>query len=149
MYEDRDKAFELTQESINKCKFVWSQLYLNANLDNQLSEQVGLFFLNVTNNKIINLFCLFKINSSELKALVKFIRKIYDDLGEDSLLMVVFTGRNDESNKLHQQESRLLKGRCFLKYKCTELDELNKEIKELHSIVNQNNNIQIVDDNSE
>ena len=60
------------------------------------------------------------------------MRKIYDDLSDNSLLMVVFTGRNDESNRLNHQETKLLRGRCFFKYKCNELDNLNKEIKELY-----------------
>ena len=64
--------------------------------------------------------------------MVKFIRKIYDNLSDDSLLMIAFTGRtaSDELMKSNSEENfnDLFKGKCFLKYKCDALDNLNQEI---------------------
>lgn len=72
--------------------------------------------------------------------MVKFIRKIYDNLSDDSLLMVAFTGRtaSDELMKSNSEENfnDLFKGKCFLKYKCDALDSLNQEIKEIYAQVN-------------
>jgi len=58
--------------------------------------------------------------------------------------MVAFTGRSsslinnkditDKNEATHQND--LFKGRCFLKYKCNQMDDLNKEIQSIYSIVN-------------
>ena len=60
--------------------------------------------------------------------------------------MVAFTGRSSLNSRIKKQSDKidathqndLFKGRCFLKFKCNQMDELNKEIKSIYSIVNPN-----------
>ena len=60
--------------------------------------------------------------------------------------MVAFTGRANkiDSSKFMDEEGECLnfndslKGRCFLKYKCDEMEKLEIEVKELYTLVNPN-----------
>ena len=116
LYEDKEKGFDLTEESINKYKFLWSQFYLEPKTNTELLAEA---------------------RRNEIKRLVKFIRKFYEKLDDDSLLMVVFTGRCiDKNQELNSETNDMFKGRCLLKYKCNQLDELNEEIKKIYSEVN-------------
>ena len=38
--KDNQTAFEILENSLNKYKFSWTQLYLQSNLENNLNEQV-------------------------------------------------------------------------------------------------------------
>jgi hypothetical protein len=80
----------------------------------------------------------------EAKKVLKYVRKTYDNLDDDSMLMVVFTGRT-ESQKIniavdiHEESSLrndLHKGRCFVKIKSDSVDKLEAEIKSLYDSVN-------------
>ncbi len=53
---------------------------------------------------------------------------MYENLAEDSVFMVAFTGNETDAKELD-------KGRCFLKYKCTEMEELELKTKELYENV--------------
>jgi hypothetical protein len=65
---------------------------------------------------------------------------------EDTMLLVAFTGRADESlkNKLKNsnfdlnQLNGLFRGRCFLKIKSTELEKLETDVNQLYHSVYPN-----------
>lgn len=84
-------------------------------------------------------WCQFNHNSDEtndVKTIIKYIKKIKKKLDDDSLLMVAFTGRHSTENDCEIDKKELfLKGRCFLIYKCQEIESLEKEIKDLYTIV--------------
>ena len=70
---------------------------------------------------------------------MKSLRKIYDNLSEDSLFMVAFTGRDRHMDTLNNcDRNDFNKGRCFLKFKCLEMERLEMETKELYELVNKN-----------
>jgi hypothetical protein len=80
----------------------------------------------------------------ETKKVVKYVRKTYEHLDDDSMIMVVFTGRS-ESNKtgfatniLEESSLRndLHKGRCFVRIKSDGVDKLEAKIKSLYDSVN-------------
>lgn len=66
---------------------------------------------------------------------------MYANLSDDSLFMVAFTGRSDAVSSASDDKVRdgLHKGRCFLKFKCEAMDELEAEVKELYDLVNNGN----------
>ena len=72
------------------------------------------------------------------------MRKVYESLDEDSMLMVAFTGRTEQHTinlaAANQEEpslrNNLYKGRCFVKVKTESVDKLEAEIKELYDKVN-------------
>jgi hypothetical protein len=75
-------------------------------------------------------------NTSEIKIILKYIKKIKKKLDDDSLLIISFTGRNfPESYNETDTKDLFLKGRCFLIYKCQEMEILEKEIKDLYNVV--------------
>ena len=92
---------------MNKYKFIWGQFYVDSNDSNQLKE----FLRNV--------------------------KKLDKCMMDDSMLFVVFTGQTETSiGKTAESNSRdCLKGRCFLKYKNTQMNSLEKEVKALYDSV--------------
>lgn len=54
------------------------------------------------------------------------------------MLMVAFTGRTDETNPNRSYANDLLRGRCFLKIKNEQIDQLEEEIGQLFKIVDPN-----------
>jgi hypothetical protein len=68
--------------------------------------------------------------NDDLKKVVKNIYKLYNDyLNDDSILIVCLTGRN---NKQNIENNDYLKGKCFLKHKKKEADNLENEIEQLY-----------------
>jgi len=115
-YKEISQTTELVSESADE-KFVWLQLYF----DSDYAEDE-------------------KNKRAKIKNLIKVIRKMYDNMGDDSLFMVAFTGhdnRVDTVDRIHIND--LNKGRCFLKYKCLEMEKLELETKELYEKVNNKN----------
>ena len=41
-----------------------------------------------------------------------------------------------KNQELNSETNDMFKGRCLLKYKCNQLDDLNEEIKKIYSEVN-------------
>ena len=67
---------------------------------------------------------------------------MYENMCDDSLLMVAFTGRTEQPRLDDGMESDdFFKGRCFLKHKCVEMEQLEVEVKELYNLVNKNKEI--------
>jgi hypothetical protein len=99
--------------AMNNNKFAWCQFYSNFN-ENQ-------------------------DNKNQVKTIVKYVKKLKKKLDDDSLLVVAFTGRHsiENENENNKQEDLFLKGRCFLIYKCKEIEILEKEIKDLYKIVKE------------
>ena len=96
-----------------------------------------------------------QIDKKELKNLLKYIENVYENLDDDSLLVVALNGRTDTKLNLAEVEANfmeryangdntkdpvdfndLFKGRCFLKYKNVQMEALETEIKDLYNIVN-------------
>ena len=67
---------------------------------------------------------------------------VYENLEDDSLFMVAFTGNSNvdqmESSNENIDKTQFHKGRCFLKHKCSEMEKLELEVKELYELVNSN-----------
>lgn len=68
--------------------------------------------------------------------------EVYANLEDDSLFMVAFTGCSNVDQIVSTDENidktEFHKGRCFLKHKCSEMDKLELEVKELYELVNSN-----------
>lgn len=117
---DNEQAFEKLQASLNKHKFTWTEFYVGGRDNSPLD-----------------------VDKSETKKVLKYIRKAYEQLDEDSMLMVVFTGRCELNSLLNEDNtdhvvsrSELLKGRCFVKIKADSLDEMDAEIRQLKESLN-------------
>ena len=72
-----------------------------------------------------------------MKQILKNIRKIYNEIEDDSFFVVVFTGSSKNAhpnghNHTTLQHQQLYKGRCFLKHKNEEFLKLEDEVKELY-----------------
>ena len=77
-----------------------------------------------------------------MKSLVKFLVNVYDQLEDDTMVMIAFTGRDktvaridpgdSDPDSQHLDLKDLSKGKCFLKLKCTEMDLLESQVKELY-----------------
>jgi hypothetical protein len=107
-----NECFEAAKNTENK--FIWTQFYIN---DDESVDQ--------------------KMNTNEdLKKVVKNIYKLYNDyLNDDSILIVCLTGRN---NKQNIENNDHLKGKCFLKHKNKEADNLENEIEQLYFKIKEN-----------
>ena len=67
---------------------------------------------------------------------------MYENMCDDSLLMVAFTGRTEQPRLDDAVDTNdFFKGRCFLKHKCVEMEQLDVEVKELYGLVNKNKEI--------
>ncbi|RNA33498.1 RNA exonuclease NEF-sp isoform X2 [Brachionus plicatilis] len=115
--EDNKKAFEKLDESLNTNKFTWTQFYVDNNQQNGLDD-------------------------NELTQVLKYIKKIYKKLDDDSMLVVALTGRSEKTgftDFLGENDmdrfNKLNRGRCFLTIKNLELEKMEKEIKELYDTV--------------
>ena len=92
--------------------------------------------------KATDLYLTIQIDSGEVKSLVKFLVKVYDQLEDDTMVMIAFTGRDktvaridpgdSDPDSQHLDFKDLSKGKCFLKLKCTEMDLLECQVKELY-----------------
>lgn len=110
-------AYENLDKSLNDKKFTWTQFYIENNQQNGIDEK-------------------------ELNQVLKYIRKVYKKLDDDSMLVVALTGRNEQNvptNFLREKNkndfSKLNRGRCFLTIKNLELEKMEKEVKELYHTV--------------
>lgn len=78
----------------------------------------------------------FQIDSDEVKSLVKFLVQVYEQLEDETMVMVAFTGRDKSSRPAGSGEpdlGDLNKGKCFLKLKSAEMDSLESQVKELYT----------------
>lgn len=78
--------------------------------------------------------------------MLKYIRNVEEQLDNDSMLLVAFTGRKTQDGKpiLTEEESTmddaksLMRGRCFLNINTRDLDKLEDEVFELYRRVYPN-----------
>lgn len=110
-------AYEYLDKSLNDNKFTWTQFYVDNNQQNGIDEK-------------------------ELNQVLKYVKKIYKKLDDDSMLVVALTGRNEKNvhtNFLDEKNidkfNKINRGRCFLTIKNIEIEKMEKEIKELYDTV--------------
>lgn len=115
--QNNKMAFEKLEKSINDNKFTWTQFHIKKNLKNTIDQE-------------------------ELIQVLKYVKKIYKKMDDDSMLVVALTGRDEKNgitNFLGEKKlencNKLNRGRCFLTIKNLELDKMENEIKELYDTV--------------